>query len=421
MRTYLLIILIVVLSSQLYSQQGWQYQNSNLIIQNQYGAIFPINKDTVYVIADNGKFLKTYDGGTVWVEQNTGLSESFFDLSFRGNDTAYAVGLNGTVIKSINGGANWTSLPSGTSQDLFSIYINSQNNIWAVGDSGVILNSNDFGNTWLINDILTDKKLNSIYFKNANIGFIAGNDGTLFSTSNGGINWDTVNIGTSKDLFSITITDNYVYLLAGWINDYYYESDEFFQTNDYINWTGNYLEASIPGLSKLSFPNDSTGFCISSNCTTNGDCGIIINKTTDFGQNWVSSFNNWSPPSSVGIAYSDIVFITDSIGYALSGNNILKTTDGGVFVSVKELNSSPHFTIYPNPSYSNEININLIDGIFNDLSIKIYDINGKLIFRKTDMNSAEKINISNFNEGVYFVRLLKENKIIDTKKLVKMK
>lgn len=420
MKTNLLMILVMTLSSQLFSQQGWQYQNSDLY-SNQYGDICALNKDTVFIIANEGTFLKTYNGGTDWIEQNTSFLESFYDLSFIDSDTGYAVGQNGTIIKTIDGGLIWTSQSSGTDKDIFSIYINSPNNIWAVGDSGVILNSSDFGNNWTLNNSLSNKRLNSIQFKNNNIGFIAGNNGTLLSTLNGGNTWDNINIETTKDLFSITITDNYVYLLAGWVDDYYYDCDEFFKTNDHINWVSHYIEFEIPGVSVLYFQNDSLGFYLSSACTTNGDCGIGINKTTDFGETWEKSLDDWNPPYMPGLGYSDIEFVTDSIGYVLCGDIILKTTDGGIFVGIKELNNNPDFTIYPNPSYSNELNIKLINAEFSSFSIKIFDINGKLTLKRTNLNSVEKINISNLNEGVYFVKLLKEGKIIDVKKLVKMK
>ncbi|RLD53474.1 MAG: hypothetical protein DRJ01_19340 [Bacteroidetes bacterium] len=416
MKTNLLMILVMTLSSQLLSQQGWQYQNSDLY-SNQYGDICALNKDTVFIIANEGVFLKTYDGGTNWIEQNTGFLESFYDLSFIDNDTGYAVGQNGTIIKTIDGGLIWTSQSSGIDKDIFSIFINSPNNIWAVGDSGVILNSSNFGNNWTLNNSLSNKRLNSIQFKNNDIGFIVGNNGTLFSTLNGGNTWDNINIETTKDLFSITITDNYVYLLAGWVDDNYYDCDEFFKTNDNINWVSHYIE----GGSDLYFQNDSLGFYLSSGCTTNGDCVIGINKTTDFGETWEKSLYDWNPPYMPGLGYSSIEFVTDSIGYVLCGDIILKTTDGGIFVSIKELNSSPHFTIYPNPSYSDKLNIKLLNTDFNGLSIKMFDIKGKIIFEKTDLNSLENINISNLNAGVYFVKLLKEDKIIDVKKLMKIK
>lgn len=405
----------------LLAQQGWQYQNSNLTT-NEYGAICAINKDTVFVIADSGVFNKTYNGGLTWNVQNTGFTVSFFDLSFCNIDTGYAVGQNGTIIKTINGGTNWTLLTSGTNKDLFSIYIKTPNNLWAVGDSGVILNSSDYGNTWIRYDTLTLKKLNNISFKNSSIGFILGNGGALFGTTNGGINWDTLNIATSKDLYSLTITDNYAYLLAGWVFDYFYDSDEIFMTTDNINWTSNYIGSTIPGLSKLCFQNDSTGFIIVSNCTTNGDCSIIITKTTDFGQNWISSFSNWNPPTGwVGIGYSDICFVNDSIGYVLCGNNILKTIDGGQWVNIKYSNFEKQFKIYPNPLTSDKLffEFNNLDKI--DLTFEISDIKGMKILSKIVSTNSDFIDLSGIDKGIYFVKLLQENKIIEVHKLIKLK
>ena len=401
-----------------HGQTGWQYQNSNLTTnQFGHGAIYPINKDTVYVIADTGKFLKTYNGGTNWVSQNTGFTVFFFDLSFYNTDTGYAVGQNGTIIKTIDGGTNWTTLTSGTNKDLFSISAKVANNLWAVGDSGVILNSNNYGTTWIKNDTLTNNKLNSICFRNSNIGFIAGNNGTLFETVNGGTNWDTLAIATTKDLFSLTVTGNYAYLLAGWVMNYFFDSDELFKTNDNINWMNSNLLQSFPGSNaKLYFQNDSLGYTIGSNCTTNSDCGIIINKTTDFGQNWVNSFINVVYQMPIG-EYSDIVFATDSIGYALSGNKVLKTTDGGIFVAVKDLNDNSHLKVFPNPFSTQTVlrtdnllhNATLtVDNCFGQTVAQIKNINGQTVTLHRD----------NLASGLYFVRLTEENKTIAVDKLV---
>lgn len=420
MKTKLLFTLMIILSNQLFAQQGWFYQ-LNIPANNEYGAICAVNKDTVYVIADNGMFFKTQDGGTNWAEFNTGRVEPFFDLSFINSDTGYAVGQNGTIIRTADGGTSWTLLTSGTSKDLFSISTQVPDNIWAVGDSGVMLNSHDYGNTWLINDTLTDKRLNNIYFKDTNTGYIAGNGGTLLETTNGGINWNQANITTNFDLFSLSITDNYTYLIAGGADYYYYNGDRFYRTNDNINWTSNYFNMEMWGATKFYFPNDSIGFVITSNCTTNGDCKIEIYKTVDYGQNWELSFEDGNTPGMVGIAYCDIEFVTDSIRYTLSGCNVLKTIDCGTLVSIKKLNSNHYFQIYPNPVTSDKLNIELSNIDLNKLSIEIFDINGRLILKRSDLSSSLCIDLPIVKEGVYYMKLLQEGRILGVEKLAKLK
>jgi hypothetical protein len=61
----LLLLAFLVTIPVVFAQQGWKYKSPPKN-SNGKGAICPINKDTVYVIADGGLFFETYDGGTNW-------------------------------------------------------------------------------------------------------------------------------------------------------------------------------------------------------------------------------------------------------------------------------------------------------------------------------------------------------------------
>lgn len=395
----LTILTIFIINSSLFAQ--WIYQNSSLNNNGieSLGAIYPMNNDTVFIIADSAIFLKTYNGGTNWISQNTGFIVHFSDLSFCNVDTGFAVGQSGTIIRTVDGGTNWTSLTSGTSKDLFSISSKYPNNLWVVGDSGIILNSYDYGNTWIKNDTLTNKRLNSICFRNSIIGFIAGNNGSLFGTSNGGLNWDMLNIVTSNDLFSISITDNYLYILSGMVSYNLYMGNELFKTSDNMNWTSSYFSMSL-NPSRIYFQNDSLGYVITSAITTNSESVILIDKTTDFGQNWVSSHSDWNAPKMSGSAYSDIVFLTDSLGYALSGNNILKTTNGGI-LGLKEKNKDTEIKIYPNPNNGTFTITHNLNG--KNYVLEIVDLMGKVVHRENIIATKQIVNTQQLSKGLYFV------------------
>lgn len=417
MKKHLLVLTSSLALSMAHSQQGWYYQNAALV-NNSFGAICAINRDTAYVIADGGQFLRTYSGGISWSVLNSGISESFFDMSFIHHDTGYAVGRNGAIIKTLNSGTSWQLLASGVNEDLFSISIPSPDNIWIVGDSGLILNSRDYGTTWIKNDTLASNKLNSVCFRNPGIGFIAGSKGALFSTLNGGTDWDTIGIATNKDLFSVTMTGNNAFLLAGWDwGSYYSECDELFSTNDTTNWAGNNLFPVMPGLSRLYFINDSTGFAISSNTTTNNNRIIIIDKTTDYGQNWTKSLLDWNVPKKVGNGYSDIAFVNDSIGYVLCGNNILRTTDGGIFVDVEETDWNRDVEIFPNP-FSIRTTLRA-DRPFKDAILTLYNSFGQQV-RQMDNLSGQAIIIQrgNLPSGLYFIQLAQEGIVFTSEKVV---
>jgi hypothetical protein len=252
------------------------------------------------------------------------------------------------------------------------------------------------------------------------MGCIAGNAGTLLKTVNGGINWESVSLGTTKDLSSLTATNGYTYVLAGFVYGYGSGADEFYKTNDNVNWTSGLIGTPNLGPSKLFFQNDNLGYCVTANCTTNGDCGIFIGKSTDSGQLWLTSYDNWNPPSMIGIAYADIVFVTDSIGYALSGNNILKTSDGGTFVGIDDGSGDqslkPALSLYPNPAaYLCSITFTIDKS--GPVSFEILNANGSLICRKEIgyMQNGENtynFNLLGFSTGLYFIRVITRNMVL---------
>ncbi len=84
-------------------------------------------------------------------------------------------------------------------------------------------------------------------------------------------------------------------------------------------------------------------------------------------------------------------------------------------VGINELNKNPEtLQIYPNPS-SEIITINYLKT--ENASIEIYDAIGKLILKQQVINTSGQtiINISNYPQGIYIVRLLSKQKQINSK------
>lgn len=400
------IILIISISFYSYSQEGWIEISPDNNYDNFHGAIYPINKDTIFSIYDNGILFRTYNGGDDWIEFNTNIDTSIYDLVFYNIDTGYTVGANGVIGKTTNKGSSWSILQTGTNKNITSIFINSANNIWAVGDSGIILNSFDYGNSWNIIDTLSENNLNSVSFKNSTTGYIAGDNGTLLYTNDGGSSWISINTGYNDNLSSISLTENYIYILAG--------IDKIIKSNDNSIWTSiiNY------NCSKIFFTNDSLGYNIKTDMLTKCNGGYIwVYKTVEFGENYTQSLSK-GVSDYVG-EISDLHFITDSIGFAMSSHYILKTIDGGSFTeiinNVEKINNENFVKIYPNPTY-NELNIfttNKID------FVKILDINGKIVLYEKNQDNNIKLNISKLKPGTYFITLEKDKVIYKTAKFIK--
>jgi photosystem II stability/assembly factor-like uncharacterized protein len=410
MKKYILLLLILFFAIPvLFAQQGWKFKNPNLV-KNQFGAICPLNKDTVYVIADNGLFFKTYNGGTSWISQNTGFSQHFFDLSFYSVDTGYAVGEKGTIIKTTDAGTHWTSLVSGTTRNLNSISIKDAGNLWVVGDTGVILNSKDKGVSWIMNNAITTNQLNSVRFRNSKIGFIAGNKGTLLGTVNGGTSWNALNSATTTDLFSLAITSNCAYLLSGNASNTFFWGAALFKTTDNLNWTNVSVLHVGNGGAGLFFPNDSVGFVSGSACTTNGDCGIGVIKTMDYGKTWKNSLVSSSLSPAPGIQYSKITFVTDSIGYLFSGAYVLKTIDGGTYtvLGVEEQLIVNDLKIFPTP-FSSQATVHT-EKPLKDATLTVYNMYGQIVKQLKNISGQEFIlQRDNLPSGCYLIALIQNN------------
>lgn len=419
----LLLFFIFLFCSLGFSQENWDYLPIE-ITNNYHGAICPINENVVHVVSDYGKFYKTIDGGETWSQFDSGVNEYFFDLSFDGTDNGYSVGDNGKILKTINAGETWTELSSGTTEALISVALNAPNSIWAVGDNGTILHTIDGGNSWTINGSLTSERLNSIKFKDENIGYIAGDNGVLLSTDNGGVDWETLTVPTTDDLFSISITQNYLYILngssGGSDGSRYYEASQGLKTTNNQDWIQFYIDDPLGlGCNDMHFLNDSIGFAIGSAAMLCDCCNVWIVKTFYGGQYWNFSLNEETNAANCHAngGYADIKFVNQGVGFALLGSNILKTPYETAGVEGFAIANT--FSIYPNPTSNGNFDLKINSTNTQDLSLEIFDITGKKILSKNDLKEDNIISIPNISEGIYFVKLLKEGKVVANRKLMK--
>lgn len=253
-----------------YMGTGWE--KLDIGVTDNLTGISVINKDTVFITGTRNLYV-TYDGGKSWhtsaiTDNRNNITDSYFINSEVGH-VGYA---NGDVYKTIDGGKTWNlkSSINSSSSNINTIYFISQSiGFISRGYGGGILKTTDAGETWQeINS--PHHTMNAIFFSDLENGYIAGEHGVIFKTTNGGTSWKQ----------------------AGFQNGLIYGTD----------------------INGLYFFDNMRGFAIG--------LGGRIMKTTDGGK-------TWSQYAFMHTEIRQLMPVSNSIIYALTGNSFIKSIDGG--------------------------------------------------------------------------------------------
>jgi photosystem II stability/assembly factor-like uncharacterized protein len=197
------------------------------------------NGDTGFLLIDD--IFKTVNGGKTWtILADTNIRPPASGVSglstfyFVNTNTGYAVGQNGKIIKTINGGASWVQLKALNIEYLTSVYFTDANTGYIAGYSnpigvgvanvglGIIAKTTNGGTTWSLDTIGNNLSLNSFCFADANTGYIVGakyngtsTGGIIIKTVDGGTTWST-DTSVTNILNSACCIENTCYAV-GWI------------------------------------------------------------------------------------------------------------------------------------------------------------------------------------------------------------
>jgi len=140
---------------------------------------------------------------------------------------------------------------------------------------------------------------------------------------------------------------------------------------------------------------------------------VSFQKITALG---IQNLKTIANPSSTSLDYSDLQLTQGTNLYRLqiklnNGNVVFSDTDVVYYFPAKPV------LIYPNPVKQNEpVNILAQDpGLY---SIKIFDINGRLIHQQQVNNIFQKLWTGRLPAGLYFVKVIEANEKLFTQKLI---
>lgn len=101
-------------------------------------SVFFINKSIGWIVGLEGKIFSTNNGGKMWREQDSKVSQNLFDVFFQNTAEGWAVGDEGLILHTTTAGNLWEVSPSKTSHRLERVFAIG-NKVWAVGFGGTIL------------------------------------------------------------------------------------------------------------------------------------------------------------------------------------------------------------------------------------------------------------------------------------------
>jgi photosystem II stability/assembly factor-like uncharacterized protein len=256
-----------------------------------------------------------------WSPQISGTVQDLNEVFFPVADTGYIVGNKGTVLKTTNGGLNWNPLNLGVSVDLNELFFLNSQEGWLVGDSGTVAHTSNGGNTWHISylDSAASMHLHSVYALNSNDllvgGFNTASNIPIYKSTNGCQSWQATSV--ESYIWAVSI------LKIGMVSQtvgYAVSRGYVLKTTD-GGWNWHITDtASVQAAAMFSVLEDLAVFPGKDTVYTCGWYVAYFGKTVNAGQNWSHQLN---------IDYTNLDFITPSIGYVGGWGSLHKTTDGG--------------------------------------------------------------------------------------------
>ena len=407
----------------------------------------PLQSNTLYECNDGGLY-KTSNGGASWTDLSNGLGISqlyrigvsqttndrvigglqdngskellngtWYDrrggdgmeciIDYTNPNTQYASYAYGDLYRTTNGWGNQTTIsdnipgqPTGSWVTPYVIHPTNPQILFA-GYNKVYKTTNQ-GNTWTaISPALSDALRSLVVApSNPNVIYAASYD-TMYVTTDGGTNWNFVELGIPGAKISYLVVHptnpQKIYVtLSGYSNG----NKVFYSNNGGVNWI-NY-SGTLPNLpvNCLVYQNGSNDALY-----IGTDVGVFYRD---------ASATDWVPYQTglpnVVVTELEISYNNNKLWAATFGrglwNSDLNTTTVGIS---NNSNAKVFLNIYPNPN----------QGIFNletnidNYNLNIYNMLGELVYDESNINSTKKqFDLSMLNNGVYFVKVVSENKSV---------
>jgi photosystem II stability/assembly factor-like uncharacterized protein len=418
----LLFSILLLWIGQGFSQEGWYPQLSSPV--EWFIGVWFFNNNTGIIVGgwDSTCILRTTDEGETWSRQRhigTAISGAsvFSHVCFSDSLNGWLVGRDGTIHHTRDGGITWTKQFADTSfADGWAVFCVDTSKAWVGGYPPDLYRTTDGGETWTSCFTGLNSHPWDMFFLNPDTGYVVWGwcitcfypgreenvDGSfIYRTANGGDSWTLLKEDTTiLGLYGIYFTDDNTGTVVG-------ADGAILRTiNGGETWTPQ-TSGTEADLWDVFFISTDTGWAVGGDIM--GGYGGVLLQTTDGGNTWIEQ----TYPKHTALFG---VFFTDAnTGTAVSEwGDIFHTKTGGVtWIHERIMDEIPQYPSmsqnYPNP-FSLTTNIKFEISEYENVTLKIYDIDGKLVTtlvnEKMRPGSYDVIwNTTNNTAGVYFCRL----------------
>ena len=317
---------IVLVSSSLRAQPGWNLQSSSTL-RNLQGVFFADSSFGI-TVGDSGTVLRTTNGGTSWNAESSATQKNLSAVAFANRDTGVAVGGHivagfayAVIVRTTDGGIHWANLFGDSTTSPYgyllhavtflndSVIIAVGGNPIFFGEVFVILRSTDAGTTWQQPSFGETTSILAFSFADESHGMAVGTNKRTLTTSNGGASWSPLGGGGSTLSYRGIHYAPPLIILAG-------DSGIIFRSTDNGSTWSSFQNESVAAFTSIDFTTPFTGYI--------ADTTGTILKTTDQGSSWQSLKNGIHRP------LRNVSFVITNIGTAVGDSGtILHTTYGG--------------------------------------------------------------------------------------------
>jgi len=389
--------------------QTWQSTSITPNINGQrFDDVFFINDNVGW--AANGFYAavyKTKNGGETWTEQlnETILNGNYYfrNIEFLDESIGFLGTLNGKFFKTDDGGSNWVEVTniSPNPPAICGLDTVGTSTIYGCGayfTPAHIIKSSDSGNTWQFIDMSAyANALVEIYFLTENIGFVSGrndNGATILKTTDGGLNWtELYNSNIAGEYFwKLQILESNTDIIFGSISSVTPNPGKLVKSTDGgLNWDS--YDAPETDIQAVGFINENHGWM--------GGHTTGFYETLDGGQTWTNL--------NVGSNLNRIFIINPDLAYA-SGTSIYKFTDESLDIEVVDTSSKTlDIKIARNPIES-VLKFSIYFNSNDNLLIELYDSKGtyikqlsREIITTCGFEKNYSFDFSEFSSGSYFL------------------